>query len=220
MSVGKSWLWIAGAALLLAVGANWAVPRFTAQPDVPLLDAPTNVPETHGERETAAGLCPWRNPNADLKQFFPTATGYRDENYALTRYRQEIGQLLGRAPTGAENILRVHRVLRGTQPLGVIVTQQVRGESGVIELVLAIDREGQVVGAKLQRLREPDEVADVLRSPRWLGAFRGETSRSAWRSGQDIPAVPASARVSADAILAGARSVLIRLDVGVNHAGR
>ena len=45
--------------------------------------------------------------------------------------------------------------------VGTIVTRCVSGESGVIELVLAVGRDGRVRGARLQRLREPES-----RSPR------------------------------------------------------
>jgi hypothetical protein len=90
----------------------------------------------------------------------------------------------------------------------------VRGESGVIELVLAVGADGRVAGARLQRLREPDAVAAALQSTAWLGAFRGKTADSAWWLGQEFPAVPAEARSSAEAVLDGAHSILVMLAIG------
>ncbi len=217
MSASSRLLWAAGAALLIAA-AYWAVPQFSAKSDIPLLDATSARSETQIAQEESISLCPWRDPNGDRKRFFPAATGSRDENYLLTRFRQESGQRLGRTPTGEENILRVHRLTQGAQSPGLIITQRLRGESGVIELVLAVANDGSVVGARLQRLREPDNVANALQSPAFLGAFRGKTSRSLWRLGTDIPDVPAAARPSAEAILDKARASLILLDVGSQHA--
>jgi hypothetical protein len=94
------------------------------------------------------------------------------------------------------------------------VTRRVRGESGVIELVLAVDDAGNVLGAKLQRLREPDDVARQLQSDAFLGAFRGKTARSDWQLGKAFPSVSAAARSSAAALLDGTHTVLVLLDVG------
>jgi hypothetical protein len=166
--------------------------------------------------QETAGLCPWRNPDADRARFFPAATGNEDETLLLSRQRAVVTRLLGHAPTGTDNALPVHWLVRDKQRVGAILTKALRGESGVIELVLAVGMDGAVVGAKLQRLREPDEVAQLLQSPAWLGTFRGKTARDAWRAGQDIPMVPATARISADAILDGAHTLLVLLDVGRN----
>jgi len=86
--------------------------------------------------------------------------------------------------------------------------------SGVIELVLAVGADGKVLGANIQRLREPDEVANSLRSPAFLGAFRGKTARSDWQFSKDFTPVSEAARPSATALLDGARTALILLDTG------
>ncbi|HLV82091.1 MAG TPA: hypothetical protein VKT32_17505 [Chthonomonadaceae bacterium] len=204
-------LWLLGAAGLLAVGIGWTLLRSQPGEDLPTVDVASGA---FPQKDEQAGLCPWRDPERDRKRFFPASSGYRDELAALSGQRPELQRRLSRPLTGEDNAVRIHRILAGSAPVGAIVTRRVRGESGVIELALAVGPDGWVVGARLQRLREPDSVAAVLQSSAWLGAFRGKTADSAWRLGQDIPSVPSEARPSAEAILDGARSILVMLAIG------
>ncbi len=168
------------------------------------------------EPQTSAGLCPWRSPDEDRKRYFPTAVSSRDETLILSRQRLELQRRMGRKPAADDNALIVHRILDATGSPGVVVTRRVRGECGLIELVLAADADGRLIGAKIQRNRELESTAAALKSPEWLGAFRGKDSRSAWRLGLDIPAVPSGAQPSAQAIVDEARTVLIMLDVALH----
>jgi len=180
-------------------------------PSIETMDAVRSPSTTALEN---VGLCPWRSPDADRLHFFPSSTGFQDETIVLSRHRAEIASILGHAPAGPDNILPLHWILRKDTRLGAIMTRAVRGESGLIELVLAVDQKGSVVGAKLQRLREPDSVARVLQSPRRLGALRGKTASSNWRLNAVLPDIPSAARISADAVLDGARTMLVLLEVG------
>lgn len=166
------------------------------------------------------GLCPWRDPAGDQKRFFPSADGIQEETLVVTRQRDAIAARLGHPLAPSENALRIYRILRGLTPLGEVVTQSVRGESGVIELALAVNSEGKVVGVRLQRLRERPPVAGALRSSRFLGGFEGKSAASLWRLGQDIPDVPAAARPTAQALLNEARSLLIVMAVAADTADR
>jgi len=170
--------------------------------------------------EPSVGLCPWREPEHDRRQFFPTSTEVREETLILSGKRTEVARQLGRSPTGEENALKVYRILNRDQILGAVVARRVRGESGVIELLLAVGKDGRIVGAKIQRLREPDDVAQVLQSASWLGAFTGKTRASSWRLAGDIPDVPQAARTSGTAIIEAAHTLLVLLslaDDGTAH---
>ncbi len=202
---------LAFAALVAAVGLSWAMPRLSPPPDIPFLDTPP--PADAAARTESAGLCPWRTPEADCRRFFPQATGWTDETLVFTRQRDALKARLGRAPTSEENILTVHRVRRGTEIAGAIVTRRVRGENGAIELVLAVNANGAAAGAKLQRLREPEAASAFLQGQSFLGAFAGRTADSPWRPGQDFPPLPEAGRVSALAILDAAHATLILLSV-------
>lgn len=159
----------------------------------------------------ASPLCPWREPDVDLQQFFPTATRRESETRILSGHRLELAQRLGRAPTGDENALRLYRVYRETTPLGTILNRRVKGAYGAIELVLAVDTNHLVRGVRLQRLREPEAIARVLQNSGWLDSFCGKGADAPWQLGRDIPDVPADARLSTQAVVEGTRTALILL---------
>src|SRR4051812_18306609 len=126
------------------------------------------------EPQTSAGLCPWRDQDQDRRRFFPASVSSRDETLILSRQRVELQKRLGRMPGADDNALIVHRILGAGSSSGVVVTRRVRGECGLIELVLAADPQGRVLGARIQRQREPETTARALQSPAWLDAFRGK----------------------------------------------
>jgi len=156
-------------------------------------------------------MCPWREPDADLQLFFPGADHCEVDTRILSGLRLELTSRLGRAPNGAENALRFHRVWLGTNELGTVLTRRVKGTHGAIEIVLATDAVCRVRGVRLQRLREPEPVAAALQSPDWLRAFAGKQAEDAWKLGTDIPEVFPEARESAAAVVEGVRSELILL---------
>ena len=169
------------------------------------------VPKSRTSVETSP-MCSWREPDADLRAFFPKATSRRTETLILSGMRLELAKRLGRMPSGEENSLYLHRIYHEQHLLGTVITRRVKGEYGAIEIVLAILADGSVRGVRLQRLREPKVVADALRSPQWLKAFEGKTFESQWQSGTDIPNVPTEARSSAQAVVEGVRSLLVLLE--------
>ncbi len=156
-----------------------------------------------------APVCPWRNPDSDLQRFFPGATGWRTEIRILSDRRLELAQRLGRPAGSDENLINLYRVFEGDRTLGTVLTRRVKGEHGVIEVVLAVDRQGAVAGIRLQRLREPEAVAQAIENPSWLAAFSGKNAESDWRLGNGIPDLPTEARPTGAALVAGVRSLLI-----------
>ncbi len=199
---------IAGALIFAVVNRQSAVP-----PGIEIGRLSSNRSLVWKEPETSAGLCPWRARDEDRKRYFPDSVSSRDETLILSRPRIVLQKRLGRTPGADDNALIVHRIVGPAASPGVVITRRVRGECGLIELVLAADPRGRVIGAGIQRHREPESTARVLESEPWLGAFRGKDCASAWALGQDIPNVPAEARISAEAVLREAKTVLILLDV-------
>jgi hypothetical protein len=178
--------------------------------------APAHVADQRAAPEPAP-LCPWREPERDLRQFFPGATGTREERRILSHLRVALIHDLGRPLTADELLLRSFRVLRGEQTLGTILLRRVKGEYGAIELVLAVSPEEKVLGLRLQREREPEATARAIMSPAWLAAFKGKTAGSPLRLGEDLPRVRAEARRSAGAIVEGVRSLLILQRAAERH---
>lgn len=159
----------------------------------------------------AAPLCPWREPETDLKTFFPEANRYEVETRILSGLRLDLAARLGRPPTGDENALRLYKVYKDQASLGAVLTRRVKGENGAIELVLTTDTNQSVRGMRFQRLREPEAIAAALQNTNWQAAFVGKRSQDAWQLGSDVPAVPSAAQASAEAVVQGARSLLILL---------
>src|SRR5436190_1298118 len=117
-----------------------------------------------------APMCPWREPQRDLANFFPSATDYKRETRILSGMRPQLQQRLGRVPTAEENALLIHRVTNGSQSLGAVLTRRVKGEHGGIELVTAVDPSGTIRGVSIQTQREPDSIARKITDTNWLGA--------------------------------------------------
>jgi len=202
----------------MAISARWAAMAFIGigaaaialkylSDDGPLPQPIKSVPIE------AAPLCPWRDPNNDLRALFPAATGYTIETRILSGVRPEMARRLGRPPAPEENALRVYRVAAGATPAGWIVIQRVSGEHGAIELVLGLDDHGAVRKLRLQGLREPPAIAAELQDAKWLDAFTGKTAASKVEPGIDLPQVTPPARISATAIASGVRSLLILFDM-------
>jgi hypothetical protein len=204
--------WGAGVGAALLVFAGWQAARVS--PSEKLFEGKAKPPE-------AGPLCPWRQPETDLKELFPNATRYETETRVLSGLRTELAQSLGRTPTGDENALRLFRVFGENTMLGTILTRRVKGEYGAIELVLATDPNGKVSGLRLQRLREPEPIAKALQNPSWQHWFEGKNARSAaLQTGEGIPEVPVEAQASARAVTEGVRSLLILLAVADDSGGR
>ena len=169
--------------------------------------------EPHSERIEAEPLCPWREPQRDLAEFFPTAVRYETETRVLSGCRTVLAERLGRPPTAGENVLCLYSILGPGSPLGRIVTGRVKGEYGAVELVVAVKASGELAGLRVQRWREPEAIVEALEQPEWLAAFRGKTAASKWDWETDWPRVVPAASATAKAMVAGVRSLLILLDV-------
>ena len=123
-------------------------------------------------------MCPWREPERDLRAFFADATTYRTDTLALSSIRQDILRRLGPGSQMDSNSLYVHRALKGTKVVGSILVRRVAGPHGAIEVVVAVDTGGRVAAVRLQRHREPDEAGRYITSDAWLKTFRSKTAES------------------------------------------
>ncbi len=170
------------------------------------------LPEARSSDQVAhsADPVPWREPEADIRRYFPGADGHREESRILSRERLTLIRRLGRQPLAEEYLAVLHRVLRGKRRVGVVMVRRVAGAGGSIEVVTAVSSAGKVQGLRLQRHREPVEVSRVLEAPAWLGRFTGKTAASDWSSASSVPE---PAKSSAAAIVEAVRSNLILLEI-------
>lgn len=183
-------------------------------------DAPDEHPgelhdHSHSTHVEPDPMCPWRNPAADIAAWFPAANRCDTEIRILSGLRPELTQRLGRIPTAAENALYVHQVWDGSILLGEVVVRRVKGESGVVELAVALEPDGQIRGLRFQRSREPEAVSAALNGA-WLAAFRGKRGTDVLQPGQDLPSVPAVASPTAWAVAEGVRNLLILREVAAD----
>lgn len=214
--MARPWLALLGGVAAVAILIRLIAPSLTKS-DIPVVDVSPEKLKAKYEAESI-GLCPWRSPETDMKAFFPQATAHKEETLLLSGFRLEIGRRLGRTPSAEENAMQIHRLYAAEKQVGTVIARRVRGESGVLELVVATDETGKIVAAKIQRQREPEEIASALRSASFLGAFRGKTADSDWSLDKSFPAVPKAAQPSASALLDGAHTALVLQDVGL-HLG-
>lgn len=207
---------LAGVALLLVAGGSAFYLLQSKAPDIPLVDASAKQLAEH--YDAPAGICPWRDADTEMKVYFPQATAHREQLVPLSIQKQEIEKRLGRRLTGEETGLPLHIVLHDTVPLGCVVAKRVRGTSGVIEIVLALETNGVLKNWKVQRLREPEKAATFLRSRGFSQIFWG-------RSGVEesllftLPRdMPSEAQASAKAIADTIRTVLILYAVALKSS--
>ena len=160
-----------------------------------------------------APMCPWREPEADLRAFFPDATTHHQEVRILSGLRLEIRRRLGRPPTPEENALYLNDVSQGSRRVGTILTRRVKGEYGGIEVVLALNADGTARGVRLQREREPEPISTAIRSPGWLGQFRGWSPNSSPNREKLLASLSPTARKTGAAIVEGVHNLLVLQDL-------
>jgi len=163
------------------------------------------------------GMCPWRDPKADMQTFFPSSTRYEQRMLIFSDLRVEIMKALGpKTPIDANGIYN-YPVYNSKGRVGTIIPQRFPGEYGVVEYVAAFNPSGKIVGLKVQRLREPDATAKAIESKSWLAAFDGRDMQSGFVLGTDIPQVPPSASTTAQAFVDSVRRLTIEYDIALAH---
>ena len=193
------------AVLLLGIVLAAATLLLSRGPDLPELRTPS-------VRGPSPDPVSWREPEADLRRFFPGANGHREELRILSHERLTLRRRLGREPLPEEHLAVIHRALRDGSPVGVVMVRRVGGAGGAIEVVVAISPDRTVRGVRLQRQREPAPVAKAVDSPQWLGAFKGRSAESGWSVEHGALAVSATAREPAAAIAQAVRSSLVMFE--------
>lgn len=162
-------------------------------------------------------MVPWRDPARDVVVLFPgAATPPTDtpQVISLSRHRREIQEALGPETPLAGNALYVYPVTKNGVAQGVVILRRARGEWGAIEVVVGIKPNEEIAGIRIQRHREPHDVADYLNSPAFINDFPGKKYNHRFRLGFDSPPAPAYARTSAHAVAQAVRAVCIEYHAG------
>src|SRR5207248_3150393 len=107
--------WLISAGVFLPLAAVLLLVRPSPEAPVSRLTIPTE----------AAPMCPWREPEADMRAFFPGANRRRTETRILSAKHLELARRLGRAPTSEEHAAYLHRIYRGDTLLGTVLIRRV-----------------------------------------------------------------------------------------------
>ncbi len=164
--------------------------------------------------DSGPAMCPWRDPQHNLKSFFPEAQTYRTELIALSNKRLEILRRLSGRSGLPSNALYVYPAIRGGREIGLVCVRRVAGRFGSIEVVLALGEDRRVRGLSIQRHREPPDTVRLFASQNWRSGFVGKTAASPLHLGKDLPLVPSESEQSAVAVADAVRALLIELDAG------
>jgi hypothetical protein len=163
-------------------------------------------------------MCPWREPDADLNRYFPTATSHVTEVVILSPLRKPILDRIGKGVKLNYNAIYYYPIFAGNKPLGDILVNRVTGPHGGIEVVTALDSAGIIRGVRVQRHREPPEIAKALDSPRWFKSFIGKSAASSMEFGRDIPSPSPAAAQAAESITVELRTALIAFSMGKENS--
>lgn len=158
-------------------------------------------------------MCPWRNAVVDAQSWFPGATHSDAEVVILSALRGEFAKRMGRTATADENALYIHRVWKGGERLGDVCVRRVKGSGGAVELAIGFDARGRLVGVRVQRSRETQEIEGDLNAG-WLAQFRDRDAQDPLRVGQEITGVPERAELTATAVADGVRGILVLRNLG------
>ncbi len=122
-------------------------------------------------------LCILRNPDRQIFELFPTATGYRSRIVnvnrnpeGMARLVEFLGQKLDFDERGEHTF---YEVLDGKQVIGIVRPHSERGRYGAVEVVWAFALEGAILDYRIQRSRERGTAAIV--TERFREQFTGKT---------------------------------------------
>jgi hypothetical protein len=135
----------------------------------------SSVYEPPSKKIAVASPCPWRGAESDLTNWFPGATAYAIRDIPLSGQRLQLQERLGRTLQPEEMALHLYVVSSNKVHLGTVLTRRIKGPHGTIEIALALKPSGEIHQFKIQRMREPKEVAESLERIDLEGRFQGHT---------------------------------------------
>ena len=157
-----------------------------------------------------AALCVWRNPDADIKEFFGGGA-YRKVVVKVGAKKATIEKLIGTKLDPDENELNFWVVTKNGKRVGTVASHLGKGDYGAIEVIMAIDdpanAPAKLKAVKIQRDREKQRAA--LRSATFLKQFLGKTAASTLQVGQDIKPAHPSAIKGSKVVALSVKKVLV-----------
>ncbi|HOJ78480.1 MAG TPA: hypothetical protein PLZ08_10425 [Bacillota bacterium] len=136
-----------------------------------------------------AGLCVWRFPDRDIKEYFD-ADSYKTVIVDVPSAKKAtIEKRLGAKLDPDENQFRFWPVYKKGVRAGTIGTHLAKGDYGAIEVVVALEHDPAGKNLKIRAVgiqRDREKARAALRSPQFLNQFIGKTSNDPLEIGKDI----------------------------------
>lgn len=178
----------------------------------------------------AAIGCTLNDPDRDIQRLFPQSTGYKTEFFTIQenggeKLKKEVEEKLGDTFDPVYESLDVpysyYIVLKGKDVIAYVHGVNQKGIYGTIQIILATDLSGKIVGFYYQKISSPE--ADKFRNKSFTGQFLGLTLEDFYRSndqGGKVAAIKDPTKSNFDdfkATIRGTKKNLILLDTFILH---
>ena len=163
--------------------------------------------------QASAALCVWRNPDADIKEFFGGGT-YRTVLVKVGKKKATIEKAIGTELDSDESELKFWPVMKDGKRVGTVASHLGKGDYGAVEVLMTVVESGgkvKIKGVKIQRDRERQREA--LRSSKFLDQFKGKTAKSTLTVGKDIKAAHPSAQRASKIVALSVKKMLTAYEV-------
>jgi hypothetical protein len=130
----------------------------------------------------AAVGCTLNDPDRDIRRIFPEATGYRTGFVTIaerggkalaTKIETRLGEALDPVYEAIDVAYAYYTVLKGEAVIGFVHGVNQKGKYGGMQIILATDLKGAIVGFYYQKMTSPE--AGRFRSDAFTGQFKGLT---------------------------------------------
>ena len=137
----------------------------------------------------AAIGCTLNDPDRDIQKLFPQSTGYKTDFITIQerggeKLKKEVEEKLGDTFDPLYESLDVpysyYTILKGKEVIGYVHGVNQKGTYGTIQIILATDIEGRIIGFYYQKISSPE--AEKFRNKSFIGQFPGLTLADFYRS--------------------------------------
>ncbi|MDI6808684.1 MAG: hypothetical protein QME66_06860 [Candidatus Eisenbacteria bacterium] len=175
----------------------------------------------YGDSLAAVG-CELNDPDRDVKRLFPESTGYRTDFITLKErggeaLQKEVEGKLGSKFDPIYESLDVpyayYTILKDKQVIGYVHGVNQKGKYGGLQLILATDPAGKIVGFYYQRISSPE--SQKFKQKAFTGKFIGLSLADFYAKDSRVPKIADPSRNSSEdfkATLRGIKKNLILLD--------
>ena len=138
----------------------------------------------------AAIGCTLNDPDRDIQKLFPQSTGYKTDFITIQdrggeKLKKEVEEKLGDTFDPLYESLDVpysyYTILKGKDVIGYVHGVNQKGAYGTIQIILATDPDGKIIGFYYQKISSPE--AEKFRDRSFTDQFMGLTLADFYKSG-------------------------------------